>query len=31
MLVGRAFEEATIYRAARAFEQHADWRTLVSP
>jgi amidase len=28
MLVGRRFEEATIYRAARAFEQHADWRTL---
>jgi len=28
MLVGRAFEESTIYRAAHAFEQHADWRTL---
>ncbi len=28
MLVGRAFEESTIYRAARAFEQHADWRSL---
>ncbi len=28
MLVGRHFEESTIYRAARAFEQHADWRTL---
>jgi hypothetical protein len=28
MLVGRAFEESTIYRAAHAFEQHADWRRL---
>jgi amidase len=28
MLVGRAFEEATLYRAAHAFEQHADWRAL---
>jgi len=28
MLVGRAYEEATLYRAAHAFEQHADWRDL---
>jgi amidase len=28
MLVGRPFEESTIYRAAQAFEQHADWRSL---
>jgi amidase len=28
MLVGRTFEEATLYRAAHAFEQHADWRAL---
>jgi amidase len=28
MLVGRHFEESTIYRAAHAFEQHADWRSL---
>ncbi|MCX7631172.1 MAG: amidase [Geminicoccaceae bacterium] len=27
MLVGRHFEEATIYRAAYAFEQAVDWRT----
>lgn len=26
MLVGRAFEESLIYRAAYAFEQDADWR-----
>ncbi len=26
MLVGRHFEEGTIYRAARAFEQAGDWR-----
>lgn len=28
MLVGRPYQEATIYRAAHAFEQHADWREL---
>lgn len=28
MLVGRAYEESTIYRAAHALEQDADWRTL---
>ena len=28
MLVGRRWEESTIYRAAHAFEQHDDWRTL---
>ena len=28
MLVGRHFEESTIYRAAHAFEQHEDWRSL---
>ena len=28
MLVGRAWEEATLYRAAHAFEQSADWRGL---
>jgi amidase len=28
MLVGRHFEEATIYRAAQAFEQSEDWRDL---
>lgn len=27
MLVGRHFEEATLYRAAYAFEQAVDWRT----
>lgn len=26
MLVGRAFEEATLYRAASAFEDQRDWR-----
>lgn len=26
MLVGRHFDEATIYRAAYAFEQSGDWR-----
>ncbi len=26
MLVGRHFEESTIYRAAHAFEQAGDWR-----
>ncbi len=28
MLVGRAYEESVIYRAAHAFEQHEDWRRL---
>jgi amidase len=28
MLVGRHYEESTIYRAAHAFEQHEDWRSL---
>ena len=28
MLVGRHFDEATIYRAANAYEQSVDWRTL---
>jgi amidase len=28
MLTGRRFEEQTIYRAAYAFEQSADWKTL---
>jgi amidase len=28
MLVGRHFDEPTIYRAAEAFEQSADWKTL---
>lgn len=28
MLVGRAWEETTIYRAAHAFEQGVDWREL---
>ena len=28
MLVGRHFEEKTIYRAAHAFEQSVDWQTL---
>jgi amidase len=28
MLIGRHWDEATIYRAAHAFEQAADWRTL---
>jgi amidase len=26
-LVGRHFDESTLYRAAHAFEQHGDWRT----
>ncbi len=26
MLIGRHYEESTIYRAAYAFEQHKDWR-----
>ena len=28
MLVGRHFDEATIYAAASAFEAAADWKTL---
>jgi len=28
MLVGRHFDESTIYRAAHAFEEHEDWRAL---
>ena len=28
MLVGRRFEDATVLRAAHAFEQHVDWETL---
>ncbi len=28
MLTGRHYDEATIYRAAHAFEQDEDWRTL---
>jgi amidase len=28
MLVGKAFDEPTVYRAARAFEQAADWKKL---
>ena len=28
MLVGAHFQEQTLYRAAHAFEQAADWRTL---
>ena len=28
MLVGRHFDEATIYRAAYAYEQSVDWRAL---
>jgi len=28
MLVGRAWEEALLYRALHAFEQHDDWRRL---
>ena len=28
MLVGRHFDDATLFRAAHAFEQHADWETL---
>jgi amidase len=28
MLVGKHFDEATLYRAAYAFEQSADWKTL---
>jgi amidase len=28
MLIGKHWDEATIYRAAFAFEQSADWKTL---
>jgi len=28
MLIGRHHDEATIYRAAHAFEQSGDWRSL---
>ena len=28
MLVGRRFEDATVLRAAHAFEQHVDWETI---
>jgi amidase len=28
MLVGKHFDEPTIYRAAYAFEQSGDWKTM---
>ena len=28
MLIGKAFDEETIYRAAASFERGVDWRTL---
>ena len=28
MLVGKHFDESTIYRVAHAFEQSEDWRTM---
>ena len=28
MLVGNAFDEETIYRAAAAFEKGVDWKSL---
>jgi len=28
MLIGKAFDEATIYRAAHAFEQAGDWKKM---
>ena len=28
MLVGKHYDEPTIYRAAYAFEQAADWKSL---
>jgi Asp-tRNA(Asn)/Glu-tRNA(Gln) amidotransferase A subunit family amidase len=28
MLVGEHFDEVTIYRAARAFEQSGDWKKM---
>jgi amidase len=30
MLVGKAFDEETIYRAAAAFERGVDWKTLTA-
>ena len=30
MLVGKAFDEETIYRAAAAFEKSVDWKSLKS-
>jgi amidase len=30
MLVGRAFDEETIYRAAAAFERGVDWRLITA-
>jgi len=30
MLVGNAFDEETIYRAAAAFEKGVDWKSLKS-
>ena len=29
-LVGRMFDEPTVYRAAHAFEQGVDWRSLTA-
>jgi Asp-tRNA(Asn)/Glu-tRNA(Gln) amidotransferase A subunit family amidase len=28
MLIGRHYQESTIYRAAFAYEQSVDWKTL---
>jgi amidase len=28
MLTGRHYEEVTLYKAAFAFEQHKDWKSL---
>jgi Asp-tRNA(Asn)/Glu-tRNA(Gln) amidotransferase A subunit family amidase len=28
MLTGRLYDETTLYRAAHAFEQFRDWKTL---
>jgi amidase len=28
MLIGRHYDEATIYRAAHAFEQSGNWRSV---
>jgi amidase len=28
MLVGRSYDEGTIYRAAAAFEQAGDWKLM---
>jgi amidase len=28
MLVGKPYDEATIYRAAAAFERGVDWKTI---